>query len=307
MTGLDRRENYLRAEVLDIQPVTPHLLRVRFGGAGLVDFQVTRHLDQRVHIALPAPTDAEPPAPVLVDGRSIYPADGAQPEIRNYTVRSWDAVRHELTVDFAVHSHGLAVDWVRHAAPGSVVYLNADVGWFRPPPEATWYLLLADTAGLPALARILEQPLDEVTVFAAVEVGDASELRYWRHDDYPSGEQPGTVDLRWLIGSGNDRGESRLPEHVAAFQPPPGHGYVWAATECATARAIRKHVRGAWGMSHTQMDVVGYWRRNQDAWLKRYTRVAPEIEALWTAALADGKTEDEAEELCDEALERAGL
>jgi NADPH-dependent ferric siderophore reductase len=299
MSSTERSEDFMRAEVRAVEQLTPNMLRVHFAGDQLQRFTATEHPDQRVWIAFPVPGHAQPPTPQLVEGCGRYP-DAVRAEVRNYTVRAWHPAACELVVDFALHAHGLASDWARASAPGTVVYLHADVGWYRPPADTRWWLLSADMAGLPALGHIVEHLPPNAYCHAIVEVSTAADLQQW---DSPATE----FSVQYLIGSGNETAANQLAAAVRAFPPPKGPGYVWSATEAGIARAIRKHVRGSWGMDASRFDITGYWRADQEAWLVRYRQVQTQIEAVWQTALAEGKSDDEAEELYEHALEQAGL
>jgi len=56
-----------------------------------------------------------------------------------------------------------------------------------------------------------------------------------------------------------------------------------------------------------QFDILGYWRRDSEAWDKRYAPVASDLFAVYEKALADGKSDKLAAEEFDDALEQAGL
>ena len=294
----DRTIDFMRAEVRAVRRLAPHLIRVIFGGAELDRFVATGHPDQRIHIALPAP-GAEPLAPTVVDGRADYTRAGESPPLRNYTVRAWDERTHELTVDFADHGNGPAVEWARAATPGDALYLNADIGWYRPPADTAWQLLVADLAGLPALAHIVEELPATTRATVIVELPEQADLPVWR--------TAARLDVRVLAGTGNGLAPSALAGAVRAIDEPEEPAYVWAATEAAESRAIRKHAREAWGLDRERVDSIGYWRLDSERWLARYRAVEAEMEGVWDSALRSGLSEGEAEEIYDEALERAGL
>ncbi|MEN0130739.1 MAG: siderophore-interacting protein, partial [Brevundimonas sp.] len=94
--------------------LTPSLVRVVIGGAGLAAFVPSPHADSYVKLVfLPAGE-----RPLLPDGRldidtvrAALPEDVA-PRLRAYTVRAFDPVALELTLDVVVHGDaGLAGPW----------------------------------------------------------------------------------------------------------------------------------------------------------------------------------------------------
>src|SRR6478735_2965685 len=74
------------------------------------------------------------------------------------------------------------------------------------------------------------------------------------------------------VGTGNGDGESVLPQLVAAQPLPSGRGYYWFAGEAGQSRAVRKYLRGQHHWDAAQFDILGYWRRDSEAWDKRTPR-----------------------------------
>ncbi|WP_304114133.1 siderophore-interacting protein [Mycolicibacterium bacteremicum] len=229
------------------------------------------------------------------DGARVDP-QAADAEARNYSVRSHDGDR--IVVDVVLHARGVATTWAAGAAAGDRVGLDHARSWYRPAPDTAWQLLVADMAGLPALARIIDELPGEVPVTAIVEVADEEDLDY-----LPTA--PGLTVVR-RVGSGNGHGTSELAATVRAQVLPEGKGYCWFAGEAAESRAVRKYLRGA-GWTVDQLDVTGYWRFDSEVWDTKFALVADEVVAVWERAVADGKSERVADEEFDEALERAGL
>ncbi|HEY0240052.1 MAG TPA: siderophore-interacting protein [Friedmanniella sp.] len=291
---------YHRAEVLATRRLTPHLLRVELGGDGLRTWESSGAPDERLVLVLPAPGSREAAAPVtLPDGTQDYPDADDQPPMRSYTVRSWDGETGRMFVDLVVHEGGVASTWAQTTRPGDVIYLTEAMGWYRPPADATWQLLVADLAGLPALARAVEELPAGTRAYALVEVPT--------DDDRLAITSAADITWTWLVGSGNDAGPSRLADAVARFATPDSPGYVWFAAEASASRAVRKHLRHERGLPHTRCTLLGYWRLDSERWDARYAEVAPSLEAVYTDAVAAGATSEDALVLYDEALERIGL
>lgn len=217
-------------------------------------------------------------------------------EGRTYSVRARDGDRIDL--DIVLHNRGPGTTWASTARLGDRVRLDHARSWYRPAPTADWQLLVADLAGLPAVARIISELPDDAAVTAIVEVADDDDLHY-----LPT--RP-NVTVMPTIGTGNGYAPSRLAELVGDFDAPAGEGYCWFAGEAAQSRAVRKHFRGL-GWAVEQLDVTGYWRFDSETWDARYALVADEVAAVWIDARAAGKSERLADEEFDLALERAGL
>jgi NADPH-dependent ferric siderophore reductase len=291
---------YHRAEVVATRRLTPHLLRVELGGEGLRAWSTSGLPDERLVLVLPAPGAVAVVEPTTMpDGTQDYPDPDDQPPMRSYTVRAWDPVEPRMSIDFVVHDGGVASTWAQAATPGDVIYLTEAMGWYRPPADAAWQLLVADLAGLPALARAVEELPAGARAYAVAEVPTP--------DDRIEVASAADVTWTWVVGSGNEAGPSRLPQAVAEFAAPEGPGYVWFAGEAAASRAVRKHLRHDRGWPTSRGCTLGYWRHDAERWDARYAEVAPSLESVYTEAVASGVSSDEALELYDEALERAGL
>jgi NADPH-dependent ferric siderophore reductase len=152
---------------------------------------------------------------------------------------------------------------------------------------------------LPAAARIVEELAPDNEAIAIVEVAEDADLEYLPHRT--------NVTVIATVGTGNGDGESVLAQLVAAQPLPCGRGYCWFAGEAGQSRAVQKYLRGQHHWDAAQFDILGYWRRDSEAWDNRYAPVASDLFAVYEKALADGKSDKLASEEFDDALEQAGL
>jgi NADPH-dependent ferric siderophore reductase len=298
-------DTYYRAEVLTAGRLTPNMVRVRFGGSDLARFTSTGVADERLVVVFPEEgAEHAPPPERQADGTYDYPDDATRPdmprpEMRSYTVRAWDPVASEMVIDFVAHRGGVAAQWALQASPGQVVYLSEAAGWYEPPADAEWQLLVADMTALPALGRIVEQLPAGQRAYVIAEVIS--------HADRQPLTSAAEISSRWLVGSGHGLSPCGLGQAVADFTWPEGPGYVWFAGEAAESRAVRKHLRRIQGWSAERYEILGYWRIRKEEWAARYDQVGAELEQVYTRAVAEGHTSTDALELYDEALEKAGL
>jgi len=290
---------YFRAEVRRAERLTPHMVRIVLGGADLAGFRTSGFADERLVVVFPAPGESEPPAPLLdAEGHQDYPDESTRPEMRSYTVRAWSAERAELVIDFVAHDGGVAATWALGARPGDVVYVTEATGWYAPPAGSPWQLLVADMTGLPALGRIVEELAPGARAHVIAEVLEDADRQPWA--------SAGSVTYDWRVGSGNGAGASALLAAVQAYAWPSGPGYLWFAGEAAESRAVRRHVRSL-GWPHERFEILGYWRVRKEEWMARYDRIGGDLEQIYTQAIAEGRTSDDALELYDEALAKVGL
>lgn len=291
--------DYYRAGVREVVALTPNMIRITFGGEDLRRFASSGDPDERLVVVLPRPGQRETPAPVRQeDGTLDYPAVD-EPEIRSYTVRRFDAGKPELVVDFVRHEGGVAATWAMQARVGDVVYLSPAKGWYAPPADAAWQLLLADMTALPALGRIVEELPAGAHAIAIAELTEAA--------DSQRIDSSAEVEWTWLPGSGNGHGPSRLLEALRSIELPEGPGYIWFAGEAAESRAVRKYLRGELGWSNNRFTVIGYWRVDSEKWLARYEQVGEMLEKVYEEAVERGLSEGDALQAYEDALEKAGL
>jgi NADPH-dependent ferric siderophore reductase len=267
------------AVVIRTEWITPHMIRVVLGGDGLAGFPVGAFTDHYVKLLLP-PAGAPYTAPYDVEQiRAELPQD-QWPVTRTYTVRAWDAVTGELTVDFVHHGdEGLAGPWAAAAQPGDVVQLLGPGGAYAPHPEADWHLLAGDEAALPAIAATLDRLPGGTRVLAFIEVSGPEE------EQSDVGADDG-VELVWVHRGDAAPGEA-LVAAVRGVPLPEGRGHVFVHGEATAVRELRRHLRAERGLDPQFTSISGYWRRGDtdEGWRagKREWNAAIEAEEAATA------------------------
>jgi NADPH-dependent ferric siderophore reductase len=259
--------------VVESGSVNPHFTRV------LLDVPDTKRLN--------LPPGADTAVGIHFGGSHTAPG-------RTYTVRRDDRPNGRITVDILMHGDGIGTGWASHVSAGDKVILAHANSWYRPPETTAWQLLVADMAGLPALARILDEA-PRMPTMVIVEVVDQSDLAY-----LPNRPDVHTVPL---FGTAN----GALAARVAAYARNDNAGYCWFAGEAREARLVRKYLRRELRWEMSQLDVMGYWRRHSADWDTQFAVVGADLYSVYTAALDDGKSAKDAMEVFDEALEQAGL
>lgn len=279
-----------RAEVVSAEDLSPTLRRVVLGGDGLAGYLSTGIGDEYIRLIFPGEGETEPILPTVTDDALDYGSIDLD-LLRTYTVRGFDAARGRITVDFVVHGHGVATTWARAARPGQPVGLNSPTGLYTPPEGLQWQILASDLAGLPALARLIEQTPDGVQTRVVVEVpGPDDEI------DLP---RRARTTVTWVHG-GNGRGASRLDEIVRKLRLPDGVGYIWVAGETAALRGVRRYLRHELRLPSTAFKVVGYWTDAAEAWQQRWDALDDatrnELEEMWESDRGEEEIMDEYEE-----------
>jgi NADPH-dependent ferric siderophore reductase len=270
-----RRRSAIVGEVLRTQRLSTSMVRVVLGGRGLEQFRASPHADSYVKVVFVHP-DVPRPLPLTADGR--VDVDGVRdagppdqpPRMRSYTVRSFDDVAHELTLDFVVHGdEGLAGPWADSAAPGDQLLLMGPGGGYSPDPEASYHLFAADTSALPAVAVALERLPSDARGHAFIEV-------YGPQDEIAM-SAPAGLEVVW-VHQGDQPPGVRLVEAVRALPWPDGaagrvggHGsgqgsglQAFVHGEAGAVKELRRYLRLDRGMGLDRLSVSGYWRLGVD-------------------------------------------
>ncbi|MFD5101359.1 siderophore-interacting protein [Streptomyces albidochromogenes] len=247
------------AEVVRTERITPHMVRVVLGGEGLAGFAADEFADHYIKVLFP-PAGVTYPEPFdMARVREEFPAE-QWPVTRTYTVRAWDAVQRELTVDFVVHGDaGLAGPWAARVRPGERVRFLGPGGGYAPDPAAGWHLLAGDESALPAIAAALERMPQGAVVHAFVEVAG------------PEEEQkivtPDGVAVTWLHRGDRPVGEALIAA-VRGLDFPAGDVHAFVHGEAGFVKDLRRHLRKDRLIARERLSVSGYWRLGQDddAW-----------------------------------------
>jgi NADPH-dependent ferric siderophore reductase len=250
----------MHGRVVETRCLTPSLVRVVLGGGDLDCFGMVDATDAYVNLALP-PAGA-PYGSVFepAEVRENY-AKHWWPARRRYTVRAWDPVTQQLTIDFVVHgSTGVAGAWALDAEPGMVLVFEGPSGGYLPDPEADWLLMVGDESALPAIAASLEAvPAGTLAVVRLLCDGPGHEVAL---------ECAGDLALAWAYRTGEGRDEDLLAEAVKGISFPRGRVHAFVHGEATEIREIRRHLLVDRGLTRSDMSCSPYWRRDMadEAW-----------------------------------------
>ncbi|MGJ7417857.1 siderophore-interacting protein [Streptomyces cinereoruber] len=247
------------ARVVHTERITPHMVRLVLGGAGLDGFDAGEYTDHYVKLLF-APGGVTYPEPFDMERiREEFPRE-QWPTTRTYTVRAWDPERRELTIDFVVHGdEGLAGPWAARAEAGDTVRFLGPGGGYAPDEAADWHLLAGDESALPAITAALERLPAGARAHAFVEIADEAEEQKL--------ETAAGIDVTWLHRGDRPVGEL-LVEAVRALDFPAGDVHAFVHGEAGFVKELRRHLRLDREVPRERLSISGYWRlgKSDEAW-----------------------------------------
>ncbi|WP_027211969.1 siderophore-interacting protein [Burkholderia sp. WSM2232] len=243
-------------QVKNVRTLTPHLVRVTFGGEDLHDF-MSASFDDHIKVFFPEPGADKPVLPQAGPDGPVFP-EGRRPTARDFTPRRFDPEARELDIEFAMHEAGPAATWATQAKAGQYLGIGGPRGSLVIPTAFDWHLLIGDDTALPAIARRLEELPAGKRVATVIEVADPSACIEFRTQ--------AELHPVWVYRNNEaTRGEALLQAVRATYLPEEGEGYVWAAGEAATMRAIRYHLCTERGVDKSRIRAASYWKQGAAA------------------------------------------
>ncbi|MFM0418904.1 siderophore-interacting protein [Paraburkholderia aromaticivorans] len=244
-------------QVKQVRALTPHLIRVTFTGEDLHDF-VSASFDDHIKVFFPEPGADKPVLPEAGPNGPVFPAGQPRPVARDFTPRRFDREARELDIEFALHDAGPAATWAAQAKVGQYLGIGGPRGSLVIPTGFDWHLLIGDDTALPAIARRLEELPAGTRVAAVIEVADASaQIEFTTQAE---------LHIVWCHRSEvSVRGEALLRAVREIYLPENGEGYVWAAGEAATMRAVRYHLCTERGVDKSRIRAASYWKQGAEA------------------------------------------
>jgi NADPH-dependent ferric siderophore reductase len=237
-------------DVLNVRQVSPHFVKVTFGGAQLEGF-ISASFDD--HFKLMLPPDSQSPLilPAYGPAGPQWLDDVPRPVMRDFTPRFYDAVKRELDVEFALHGEGPATEWAALAAKGQSVGVGGPRGSLVIPMDYDWHVLIGDETALPAITRRLEELPRGARVFAVLLVADSADRRVFHTN--------ASLTEKWVSDS------DELIEAVRLLKLPVGEGFAWAAGEAKTIATVRQILSTTHGMEKDHLRTAAYWKRGSAA------------------------------------------
>ena len=237
-------------EVRRVERMSPGFVRVTLGGPDLEGF-TSLSFDDHLKIFLTENTLIANAPPASAGGHEAS-AQNDQAIMRDFTPRSFDPGKLELTLEFALHGEGAATAWAAQAAPGQRLSIGGPRGSFVIPTDYDWHLLIGDETALPGISRRLEELPSGARVFTFIQLGDAADRRELK------------TKAR-LVEKWTDTSPGALAEAIGDFKRPAGEGFAWAAGEAKVIAAVRAILVDTHGLDKDHIRAAAYWKRGTSA------------------------------------------
>ncbi|WP_269811955.1 ABC transporter ATP-binding protein/permease [Nocardia acididurans] len=221
---------YHTATVLATEQTTPRLLRVWLSSDTLFD-EITLEPTAWLRFWFPDP-------------------DGSETEFqRGYTIAEADHVTGRFAVDFVLHEPaGPASAWASTASAGATIEVASLGSRGFPIPEdlPAGYLLIGDSASIPAINTVLAAVPSHVPIEVYLEQHDAEDLLI------PLTEHP-LARVHWV------RRDSEESVAAALEARDWSNWYGWAGMESKSLKHIRARLKEEFGFPKSEFYSQAYW------------------------------------------------
>ena len=204
--------------------LTPHYLRLSFDGGGLLT-------DRPLHPTM---------------WIRMWFADCDKQHQRGYTLVDPNPVDDTVDIEFALHD-GVASRWAQDAQPGDTIEVTVLGSNFTlPEPAPGGYVIVGDTASLPAINSLL------------TAIGDAQARVFLEagHDDDKQLPVACSADVVWVD---RKNGGEALVQAVSSAAFDAADHFGWVACDNRTTRAIANVFRKKYSIARKSVKAQAYW------------------------------------------------
>ena len=206
-------------------------------------------------------------APELIGRVALYPGiwlrlwlpSGDSVVQRGYTITQVDLDQQSFAVDFVLHQpDGVATAWARRATIGdqldATLYAGAPFTFANPGPAG--YLLVGDTASLPAINEMIRAAPDLLKVRVILVAAHDHD-----RDAQVASTSAGDVQVSWVHAPGTDVAGVIL-EAIDRLGDLAGRHF-WVALEQAATKQLRAEIKTRWSPGRHELKAQAYWIRGR--------------------------------------------
>ncbi|CAM3805914.1 siderophore-interacting protein [Parendozoicomonas haliclonae] len=238
------KKSFLKLTVESTTLLTPNMQRIVLSGTSLAEFPQPCESGYIKLLFLP---DGRP----VADEASLAALNGQRPVMRTYTIRTFDANKLTITVDFALHGKdghsGPASRWASSCEAGDTICIAGPGPVKLIHPEAEWFFLAGDITALPAISCNLEQLPQDAKGVAIIEVPDLA--------DQQNLQAPAGIDIIWVTS------QQALLDAALAQSWPEADVAAWCACEFSAMRQIRQFLKTDKQLPREKLYISSYWKQ----------------------------------------------
>ena len=227
-------------QVCEISDLSTHMRRIVLKGDDLNDFPEDLE-SAHVKVVVPKPGESRP---------NLGFGLGLKKRMRSYTIRKFDKVHKQLTIDFAVNDHqGMATDWAKSAQVGDYLGIAGPGKTKHTDYFAHWHLLIGDLTALPAIAATLDKMPASARGYVLVQVPSAEDVQELR---IPTG-----MTIKWIISG--DPSKQALVEETKLLEWQPGTPAILIAADSSQVKAAHRYVKSMPDFDKKKLYASAYW------------------------------------------------
>ncbi|WIY84057.1 siderophore-interacting protein [Propionimicrobium sp. PCR01-08-3] len=181
---------------------------------------------------------------------------------RGYTILNADTASGEFNVNFVLHEPaGPASAWAAKAKTGDTVQamIYGSARFEMSGTLAAGYLIIGDSASMPAIGAIFEALPDGATIECYLEEHSSADHQI------PLPDHPGAT-IHWVPRQSKES----LARTIVARDY--SGWYAWIAPEAGSLKALRPRLKNEFGFDKTNSHVQAYWSEGRTMGSERGTR-----------------------------------
>jgi NADPH-dependent ferric siderophore reductase len=234
------------------EQLTPHYIRIILTGNDIQIYQGAETGDNN-KIIIPKDKSVAIELPDMAT-RSLF--DYPNQVVRTYTLRSFDAEKGEMAIDFVVHENlGPAAAWAMNAEPGDELGVLMKAGRKKLMRSADDYYFFGDHSALPVISALLEKLDAKAKGHAYIEVHGA--------EDVLPINKPAGVDITWLYNEHPGETSPLPAAYDAVSDKLNAASYIYAFAEHKTVNEIQDKLRKHGEVKRDNWQAYGYWKHGE--------------------------------------------
>nr|WP_034946506.1 siderophore-interacting protein [Gilliamella apicola] len=189
--------------------------------------------------------------PQLDENNKIVVNDKIRQLVRSYSIRYFDEVTNQLSIDFAIHSEGLATRWAQEAKVGNQIGIVSIVGKLNFNNETL--VLMGDISAVPTICYTLEHLPHNYIAYAFIEVNHQTDIIPLSIHE--------KVKINWFIRDYNK--PNQLVDKVINDSEIVNHNNLlfWGGMESSLAQQLRQALKDKYvDLPPNAIHVISYWR-----------------------------------------------